>query len=360
LSVLLAEISLRFFFPPEVVFIQGHPKLGWFNILGKTGTWVRETVAAVHVEINSKGLRDLERSHERPARVVRIMMLGDSFINAFNVSFERLASRQLEKILRTQLGTDRIEVVNAGCQGWGTAQELIFLRTEGFKYQPDIVVLNVFMGNDFANNYAKTAAPTKPAYTLEDGALRLRAPVHNKTVAYVRDKILARSALVRTARRSRIFGLLNVSGRAGRMGLVSSDQACPATDENARNMSAIAKLLFHEMDDAVRSQGASLFVHIIPHGADLLDHVPAESLSERTYDGRPDGRKELLTRLCEESISSLDELNIRYIFAWNRLVADAKRGVQPYVGFGGHWTVDGNRGAAQDIAHVIMGTVKYR
>mgnify|MGYP001282860755 CR=1 FL=1 len=102
------------------------------------------------------------------------------------------------------------------------------------------------------------------------------------------------------------------------------------------------------------------FPHTVHASLKQLDHVPAESLPEGTCDGRPDGRKELLTRLCEESISSLDELNIRYIFAWNRLVADAKRGVQPYVGFGGHWTVDGNRGAAQDIAHVIMGTVKYR
>ncbi|MEO1994439.1 MAG: hypothetical protein ABGZ17_04110, partial [Planctomycetaceae bacterium] len=44
------------------------------------------------------------------------------------------------------------QVINTGVSGWGTDQELLFLEHEGFKYQPDIVVLTFFIGNDPDNN----------------------------------------------------------------------------------------------------------------------------------------------------------------------------------------------------------------
>ncbi len=42
-------------------------------------------------------------------------------------------------------------VINAGVSGFSSAEELVFLENEGYKYQPDFVVLG-FFANDFADN----------------------------------------------------------------------------------------------------------------------------------------------------------------------------------------------------------------
>jgi len=46
-----------------------------------------------------------------------------------------------------------VEVLNAGVGGWGTDQEAIFYLAEGFRYQPDVVLLAFFVRNDAVNNY---------------------------------------------------------------------------------------------------------------------------------------------------------------------------------------------------------------
>ena len=46
----------------------------------------------------------------------------------------------------------RVEVLNFGCDGYGTAQEFILLRDRVWRYAPDVVVLAVFTGNDIRNN----------------------------------------------------------------------------------------------------------------------------------------------------------------------------------------------------------------
>ena len=67
-----------------------------------------------------------------------------------------------------------VETVNAGVCGWGTTQELLWLRREGFSYDPDVVVLGFFL-NDFADNASSSAMGyRRPVYALEGGRLVLR------------------------------------------------------------------------------------------------------------------------------------------------------------------------------------------
>ncbi len=44
------------------------------------------------------------------------------------------------------------EVINAGCAGYGTDNELLFFQNEGYKYNPDITILCIFPWNDIRNN----------------------------------------------------------------------------------------------------------------------------------------------------------------------------------------------------------------
>jgi hypothetical protein len=71
-----------------------------------------------------------------------------------------------------------VEVINAGVSGWGTDQQLLWLREEGRRYAPDMIVLAFYPGNDFMNNhmaleYANFGGVRKPWFALADGELAI-------------------------------------------------------------------------------------------------------------------------------------------------------------------------------------------
>ena len=57
------------------------------------------------------------------------------------------------------------QVLNTGVSGWGTDQQYLFLRDEGFRYEPDIVVVSFFFMNDFDNiRYSSQYGLGKPLF----------------------------------------------------------------------------------------------------------------------------------------------------------------------------------------------------
>ena len=99
----------------------------------------------VDVETNSKGQRDREIALERTPGVLRIAMVGDSLTEGWGVPFESTFSKRIER-LYAQAGT-KAEVVNLGVGNWNTVQEVQYFLTQGYKYSPDMVVLNYFVND---------------------------------------------------------------------------------------------------------------------------------------------------------------------------------------------------------------------
>ena len=100
------------------------------------------------IAINSKGLRDVEHAYEKPAGVVRIVVIGDSFVfGAGGVE----QGKRFSDIL--QASTKNTEVINMGVPAYGTDQEYLYLATEGLKYHPDIVLLCAYY-NDFSESFS--------------------------------------------------------------------------------------------------------------------------------------------------------------------------------------------------------------
>lgn len=102
-------------------------------------------VMGVDLATNSHGLRDYEYRYERAPDSLRIVMLGDSFTEGWGVPLADTFSKRLERLF-AENGT-QAEVINTGVGNWNTVQEVEYFLTEGFKYRPDIVVLN-FTFND--------------------------------------------------------------------------------------------------------------------------------------------------------------------------------------------------------------------
>ncbi|CAG4882918.1 conserved protein of unknown function [Georgfuchsia toluolica] len=100
---------------------------------------------------NNRGFRDTrDFAYGKPANTRRIMVLGDSHTQGYEVGQDATFSAVLERYLRH--GNLPTEVINSGVSGFSTAEELVFLENEGVKYQPDVVVLG-FYANDFEDNF---------------------------------------------------------------------------------------------------------------------------------------------------------------------------------------------------------------
>ncbi|MEG4286889.1 SGNH/GDSL hydrolase family protein [Microcoleus sp. A006_D1] len=130
--------------------------LGWKLKPGASGEWKGE--GASFVRVNSDGLRDREHAKAKPPNTLRVAVLGDSFTEAIHVPVEQTFWSKLERKLgncNTIKGKKKVEVINFGVQGYGTAQELVMLRKKVWDYSPDIVVLAFFVGNDVINNSPK-------------------------------------------------------------------------------------------------------------------------------------------------------------------------------------------------------------
>lgn len=158
------------------------PQTGWSLQPGASGRWFNPQMEYdVDIAINSDGLRDLQRETlDKPAGVFRILLLGDSYVEGLRVPLEETFGKVLEQQLNAGASAgQRVEVISVGVSGWGTDQELLWLREHGAAYQPDLVLLAFFPGNDFQNNsealeVENMGSVQKPFFHLDDGELALR------------------------------------------------------------------------------------------------------------------------------------------------------------------------------------------
>ncbi len=127
----------------------------------------------VRIVTNSKGFRNRkEFSREVPAGTLRILLLGDSFVDGMRTDQEDTIGAVLERGLKSGLANTRwsdVEVMVSGhnnpCDAWYAYQE------HGRRFAPQLVVLGVTLGNDLTwQGYRRWMMPVTGA----DGAPGLR------------------------------------------------------------------------------------------------------------------------------------------------------------------------------------------
>lgn len=159
--------------PPaeQPVFHDIDPDVGWALKAGASGMFTAEGVA--FVQINSQGLRDREHSLAKPPNTFRIAVLGDSFSEALQVPVDQTYWSILERQLQncSSLKGRKVEVINFGVTNYGTTQQLITLRNKVWAYSPDLVLLQVFTGNDITDNYRPLDPRNRPYFVFKNGKL---------------------------------------------------------------------------------------------------------------------------------------------------------------------------------------------
>ena len=172
-ALILAELVLRLFGISFPLFFGVTPFLGDALLPHAEGWYTREGYA--YVRINSDGLRDREYALDKPENVIRIAVLGDSYAEALQVpqeqTFWAIAEERLNRCEKR--GGKRVEFINFGVSGYGTAQELLVLRHKAWKYNPDFVLLAFVTGNDVRNNSKSLQQGNRPYFVFHGDRLQL-------------------------------------------------------------------------------------------------------------------------------------------------------------------------------------------
>jgi hypothetical protein len=192
-GLVMSEIFLRVIGYSYPLFYTTDYYRGFALQPGVKGSYQRE--GGSYVRINRDGLRDREHAKPKAADTVRIAVLGDSFSEAMHVPMEQTFWFLLERKLQecNAFPGKKVEVINFGVSGYGTAQELMTLRERVWDYSPDLVVLAFTTYNDiYDNSRALSRTEEVPYFVYRNGELIYDDSFRNSRTYLQRDSKLNR------------------------------------------------------------------------------------------------------------------------------------------------------------------------
>jgi lysophospholipase L1-like esterase len=147
-TVFVLEVLLRLFWPQIMEhdsLFQYDPDLGWSAVPNRTATIVYPGEAHHRVRTNSMGFRD-DWGCQDGGNARRVLVLGDSFVSNLSVGDEDVFTEVLQQRL------ENTRVLNLGVNGYGQVQEYLLLQKWLARTNPDLVILMIYVGNDFTDN----------------------------------------------------------------------------------------------------------------------------------------------------------------------------------------------------------------
>lgn len=141
----LLELGLRAFFVAPAA-LAAHYPLG----RGVAGADLRleQREYDVHLRYNSHGFRDEEIPAAKGTGELRLLCLGDSFVEGVGVAVEDRFCDVAERELARRRGGP-VVAINAGQMATGPIEYFHNLVDFGVALEPDLVVVAIFAGNDF-------------------------------------------------------------------------------------------------------------------------------------------------------------------------------------------------------------------
>ena len=149
-TLLTIEVVMcLFIFKPKSILPNGLLTQSSISLLtpGFKGKFNNNEISS-EISINSKGLRDKEVYYTKKNKEFRILGLGDSFTFSYT-SYKNNFLTILEDSLNKN--KNKISIIKAGVPGTGPDFYYNFYEKEGFKYNPDLILINIYIGNDVTN-----------------------------------------------------------------------------------------------------------------------------------------------------------------------------------------------------------------
>jgi hypothetical protein len=305
-------------------------------------------------------MRGPERPYEKPANRFRILLLGDSQVDATMVETRERVGERLEQILNAEHPAKMIEVLSMGAGGYSTDQEMLWLESEGWKFSPDIVVL-VFSDDDVSGNAATYFYGPKPRFLWDGKDLTLHnVPVpeglagrhSHEPVRWNLDTRLP--AIHRWAENhSRLYDFLFVGWqRLTPRPAPSRLYRTPETQDVAAAWEVSGALLAH-MNREANEKKSRLIIFYLPRRESVYRddwaalksrlHLPAQDWNMDLVAAR-------LISICRAESLDCEDPTERFVAAAGTATASNRR---LYNKYDTHWTAAGHRVAAKILAAKI-------
>jgi len=111
------------------------------------------------IKTDARHLRNfLKVSYKKPKNTFRILCVGGSIFAASGVNNTETFAYYLQKTLEKQFPEHNFEVINAAKNSWEIAEFYTFIKNEGYKYNPDLVVAYFHTGELSTMDFSKLEA----------------------------------------------------------------------------------------------------------------------------------------------------------------------------------------------------------
>lgn len=294
------------------------------------------------VEINSYGMRDREHTVEKPEGVFRILVLGDSFMEALQVGFEESLPHLLETRLAQQWPR-RVEVLNASVSGWGTDDELKYLTEYGVHFKPDLILVAMTLHNDVSDNLAEKF------HSFREGQLqekpRRQKPLLEHATLEIKSYLASHSQLYQLLRRH--WRSNSVRTEANLLDRHVAELLREAPREDTKRGWKMTQQLLRQIKSTANRIGAKTAVFTIPLAIQLSDarlrsFALSQGLAETEL--RPGKPQEMAKEIAEEEGIELIDL----FPAFQSWTDRSRRSL--YLVDDGHWNREGHSVAAKIVA----------
>jgi hypothetical protein len=312
---------------------------------------------------NRFGFNDRDYPLTKQPGVFRILVVGDSFgwAGGLNNNYTTL----LENLFEHRDGSHKIDVVNTGYPGTHTGEQLTMLKKFGLQYNPDLVILGFFAGNDFIEGDPNRKRIVVNKYFVdidkrhEHRFLGYPIVMHSRLLLFLRHKIDA-------------YNLDKQSRKEGAEWAAATGQPTPvrnlpeATYYNVQRgnleffnkrtsgekFSANTRYIFEsisEMNELLESKGIKFMVAIFPDELQV-NPIRFNSLTERFRLTKEDYDLNLAQDLLK---SSLESKQIPFVDMLDRFRTEEKQR-ELYLFRNTHWNKAGNELAAEMLFQYLI------
>lgn len=334
-----AGIGQQEFFEPD-------QQLGARHIPSKQVTWRMEGLS--RDRFNSFGMRDYERTLAKKPGTTRIAILGDSAAeglqvplkDTFPIALQNMLNQEANKTDAEDKQNQPYEVLNFGCAGYSSAQEIVQYETQVAKFSPDIVVL--FYNQKDAlesviDNSMRSITDPKPyCYLSPEGELKF----DNAIMEARADELHPNPVLNWLRKDSRIYGVINqtlFSLSVNEKRFVKLKQWFTRQKQSRKIAPApypkqdpdlVGAKLIQRLNADVKATGGQLIVMMFPNTADYPDLKRQQELFGKL--AQKEGFKYLDLTPHFKNYKNKQELIIEYHFSkkGHKFLADL---LKPYI-----------------------------
>jgi hypothetical protein len=355
LFLLVAELTLRttHLFGARISWSKPDSLLGFTYVPNSKYWFHKENDHPITGRINNYGWRDRNWKLEKNPDTFRIAILGDSFVEAFDVELESTFVALAERRLNRN-GNRHVELMNFGRSGFTQTEEFCVLEKQVASFSPDMVIVFFLPANDIDDVRRETAPVTlRPFYiATPDGKLSLdtsftdmpeykhtclvyKLKRHSALISLVAERYNAYKVAAATKRKVKTEGRA-ASERSGLRGFLS---LCTATPERQYLLSyKLNKILINAMADYCRDRGIRFMLVTIDFGAYIPEAENKYKSADSTFNANffEDDLKKYAASL------NIDYLGLQRVF---RQAYESRKVPLHW----GHWNYIGHRVVADAL-----------